>query len=112
MTNPPRLTTLRPRVSMASQRLTPRPKTVLPVYNSPEWKALIAAIIEQRGRCCEDPSCQSQNHGAGQRIYGDHVIELQDGGELLDPANIQLLCAPCHGRKTAAERDKRMSKRW
>jgi 5-methylcytosine-specific restriction protein A len=45
-------------------------------------------------------------------VYGDHIIELQDGGALLDPANVMLRCAPCHGRKTAAERDKRMAKRW
>jgi cytochrome c553 len=31
---------------------------------------------------------------------------------LLDAANIQLLCATCHGRKTAAERNKRMATRW
>jgi 5-methylcytosine-specific restriction protein A len=112
MTNPPRLTTLRPRVAMATQRLTPRPKTALPIYTSAEWRSLIANIIKVRGRRCEDPACQSPNHGAGQRIYGDHVVELQDGGQLLDPANIKLLCARCHGRKTAAERAKRMGVRW
>jgi 5-methylcytosine-specific restriction enzyme A len=112
VTKMPRLSTLRPRVAMASQRLTPRPKTAAPVYNSPEWRALIAAIIRERGRRCEDPACQSPNHGAGQKVYGDHVIELQDGGALLDPANVMLRCAPCHGRKTAIERSKRMSTRW
>jgi 5-methylcytosine-specific restriction protein A len=112
MTNTPRLTTLRPRVAMASQRLTPRPKTVLPVYTSPEWRALIASIIRVRGRRCEDPRCQSHNRAAGQRVYGDHIVELQDGGALLDPANVLLRCAPCHGKKTAAERNKRMATRW
>ena len=112
MTNTPRLTTLRPRVAMASQRLTPRPKTVLPVYSSPEWRALIAAIIRERGRRCEDPACQSPNHGAGGKVYGDHVVELQDGGALLDPSNVMLRCASCHSRKTAVERDKRMAKKW
>jgi 5-methylcytosine-specific restriction protein A len=97
---------------MASQRLTPRPKTVLPVYTSPEWRALIASIIRVRGRRCEDPRCQSHNRAAGQRVYGDHIVELQDGGALLDPANVLLRCAPCHGKKTAAERNKRMATRW
>jgi len=97
---------------MATQRLTPRPKTVLPVYNSPEWRSLIAGIIKHRGRRCEDPRCTTPNRAAGQRVYGDHIHELSDGGALLDPNNVMLRCAPCHGRKTAAERNKRMATRW
>jgi 5-methylcytosine-specific restriction enzyme A len=113
MTNKqPRLSTLRPRVAMASQRLTPRPKTAAPVYSSPEWRALIAAIIRERGRRCEDPRCQTPNRAAGQRVYGDHIHELSDGGALLDPANVLLRYAPCHGRKTNDEKNKRMAKRW
>jgi 5-methylcytosine-specific restriction protein A len=112
MTKAPRLTMLRPRVGTVANRLAPGPKVAAPAYQSREWKALIAAIIRERGRYCEDPRCTTPNRAAGQRVYGDHVIELQDGGALLDPSNIQLLCAPCHGRKTAAERDKRMSTRW
>jgi 5-methylcytosine-specific restriction endonuclease McrA len=112
MTKVPRLSTLRPRVAMASQRLTPRPKTAAPVYSSPEWRTLIAAIIRQRGRRCEDPRCTTPNRAAGQRVYGDHIHELSDGGALLDPFNVMLRCSPCHGRKTASERDKRMARRW
>ncbi len=108
----PRLTTLRPRVSMATQRLTPRPKTAAPVYSSPEWRTLIAAIIRQRGRRCEDPRCTTPKRAAGQRVYGDHIHELSDGGALLDPSNVMLRCAPCHGRKTAIERDKRLARQW
>ena len=112
MSKQPRLTVLRPRVEMASQRLQPRPKTAAPVYGSPEWRSLIANIIRIRGRRCEDPQCQSTNRAAGQRVYGDHILELQDGGALLDASNVMLRCAPCHGRKTAEERNKRMSKQW
>jgi 5-methylcytosine-specific restriction protein A len=112
MTKAPRLTTLRPRVAMASQRLTPRPKTAAPVYSSPEWRALIAGIIRERGRRCEDPHCQSANRAAGQKVYGDHIHELSDGGALLDPNNVLLRCAPCHGKKTVAERNKRIATRW
>jgi|SRR5450432_2835775 5-methylcytosine-specific restriction enzyme A len=106
MTKQPRLTTLRPRVAMASQRLTPRPKVAAPIYSSPEWRGLIAAIIKRRGRRCEKCGI------TGTKIYGDHRLELADGGAPLDEANIQLLCAACHGRKTVDERNKRMARRW
>jgi 5-methylcytosine-specific restriction endonuclease McrA len=44
-------------------------------------------------------------------VYGDHIIELQDGGERLDPRNIQLSCAKCHGIKTYRERQRRNANR-
>ena len=107
MSKQPRLTTLKPRVAMASQRLTPRPKTAAPVYTSPEWRALITSIIGQRGRCCEDPACKTPGR-TGVRVFGDHIKELQDGGALLDPRNVMLRCGSCHTTKTIAERTKRM----
>lgn len=32
----------------------------------------------------------------------DHITEIAAGGDPLDPTNVQLLCLPCHKRKTAA----------
>jgi hypothetical protein len=96
---------------MASQRLTPRPKTADPIYNTPAWRALIAGIIKQRGRRCEDPKCKTPGR-IGMRVYGDHIKELQDGGALLDPRNVLLRCASCHTTKTIAERKIRMETKW
>ena len=79
-------------------RLAPGPKRAASIYKSPEWRALLTAIIAQRGRRCED--CAR----TGCRIFGDHVIELSDGGSALDPRNIRLLCGSCHSTKTAAAR--------
>src|SRR3954454_14941129 len=104
---PPRLSLLGNRVGMASPRLAPRPKTADPVYRTPAWRALIAAIIEQRGRRCEDPKCKTPGR-TGMRCFGDHIIELQDGGKLLDPANVMLRCGSCHTIKSNVEREKRM----
>ena len=112
MTKAPRLRMLGNRVGTVANRMAPGPKVAAPAYQSREWKVLIAAIIRERGRRCEDPRCQTPDRGAGRRVYGDHVVELQDGGALLDPSNVMLRCAPCHGRKTASERDKRMATRW
>jgi 5-methylcytosine-specific restriction endonuclease McrA len=31
----------------------------------------------------------------------DHIVEIADGGKLLEPSNVQLLCVPCHRVKTS-----------
>jgi 5-methylcytosine-specific restriction protein A len=111
MTRTPRLTMLGSRVGKVSQRIQPRPKTADPVYHTPEWRALIGAIVEQRGRRCEDPQCKTPGR-TGMRVFGDHIRELQDGGALLDPRNVMLRCGSCHTLKTNAERAKRLAKQW
>ena len=75
-------------------------------YNSPEWRALIEAIVRQRGRSCQDPAHDRTKASTG-RVFGDHVIELRDGGRPLDRSNILLRCGSCHSRKTAAARANR-----
>jgi HNH endonuclease len=32
----------------------------------------------------------------------DHIVEIARGGDPLDPANVQLVCSPCHRRKTSS----------
>lgn len=81
-----------------THRVAPAPKVVTPFYRSPEWRALMASIIAERGRRCED--CGR----TGCRIFGDHVIELSDGGAALDRRNVRLRCGSCHTAKTAAAR--------
>jgi 5-methylcytosine-specific restriction enzyme A len=66
----------------------------------------MAHLTKVRGRRCQDPEHDPLSSTG--RIYGDHVVELRDGGEFLDPRNICLRCAACHTRKTmAARRDSR-----
>lgn len=81
-----------------------RDKRADPFYLSAEWKALMKAIIRTRGRVCEDQDHDAAKPREGVRLYGDHVIEIKDGGAKLDPHNVLLRCAACHGRKTAATR--------
>lgn len=86
------------RLAPRPARLAPRAKSTLPFYRKPEWKALVAKIVKARGRRCED--CGRE----GCLIYGDHVIELRDGGPELEEGNVILRCAACHGRKTEQAR--------
>jgi len=75
-------------------------------YRSTEWTTLIASVIEERGRHCQE--CGR----TGTRIFGDHIKELRDGGAPLDRRNIRLLCGSCHSKKTAAARAARMAVRY
>jgi hypothetical protein len=85
----------------------PAVKVTNPFYLSSEWRVLVAEVILERGARCEDPSCRFPNR-AGIRLFGDHIIELVDGGAPLDKANVMLRCGSCHTRKTNVERAKRM----
>lgn len=104
----PRLASLGSRTIVLDTRSAkPAPKTTNPFYLSPEWRALVAEIIRERGAKCEDPACRLPGR-VGIRVFGDHIVELADGGAPLDKKNVMLRCGSCHTRKTNAERAKRM----
>lgn len=104
-----RLKTFGPLVrSFESRLIKPQAKRADPFYLSPQWRSFIAAVIKERGRRCEDPNCQTPGV-TGIRIFGDHVVELSDGGAPFDRRNILLRCGSCHTRKTIAMRAKRMA---
>jgi 5-methylcytosine-specific restriction enzyme A len=106
------LRTIQPRVAIFDARkVKPPPKIVGPFYQSPEWRELLAEIIAERGKVCEDPRCPTPR-GPWSRIYGDHIHELRDGGAPLDRHNVLLRCATCHARKTSAERARRSARRF
>jgi 5-methylcytosine-specific restriction endonuclease McrA len=98
---PAKLTMLAPRFGTLDTRTArPAPKAAAPIYTSPEWRALMARLLRERGRRCENPACGR----TGTRIFGDHIRELQDGGAPFDERNVQLLCGSCHTAKTARAR--------
>jgi hypothetical protein len=86
------------------------PKRADPFYLAPEWRALVARLIRQRGRRCECCGATHDADGQPVRIIADHVVELKDGGAPFDPRNIRLMAAGCHNRKTAKARDERFAK--
>lgn len=78
-------------------------KITVPFYGTARWQEF------RRWYRKSHPLCEiCLKHG--QYVVGhlvDHIIELSDGGAELDPENCQTLCNTCHGKKTAAEREKR-----
>ncbi len=108
----PRLSTSPNRLATSAPRLRPESKQAQAFYLQPAWRELVAAIILERGRRCEASGCRKAwgPDGRAIRLIGDHIAELQDGGETLNPANIRLLCLPCHNTKTARERAYRQAR--
>ena len=52
------------------------------------------------------PVCQAQGYTvAGAEV--DHIVPLSQGGSLMDRANLQHLCVPCHEAKTRQQRPRR-----
>ena len=77
-------------------------------YNSAQWSKL-RKWYRQRNPVCV--WCMEENTvNAKDKIIIDHIIELQDGGERLDPNNLQTLCLKHHNQKTAWARNKRRKK--
>lgn len=105
MTRRAAIRTIAPRIGgLTRLNAPPAPKQADPFYSSPEWTALRARLIRERGPVCE--TCGNE----GARLVVDHVVELKDGGAALDPTNLRLCCWSCHGRKTSAERAKRTAR--
>jgi len=79
-------------------------KTVNLIYLTAEHRAWRAHVIARAGGRCESRGCGRKEV----RMFADHIRELKDGGNPLDPANGQCLCGSCHSRKTADARVRRM----
>lgn len=104
-----RIRTLSPLLRTIDTRtVRPAEKRAADFYLSSEWRKLMTSIIAERGRKCEAPGCGRRNT----RIFGDHIVELKDGGPPLDRRNVRLLCGSCHTKKTLATRATRMAERF
>lgn len=82
--------------------LRPPPKVASAHYRTAEHRAWSEAVIERDGGCvkCGVPKGVS-------RLFADHITEISDGGDPLDPRNGQTLCSRCHAIKTAQARGER-----
>ena len=104
----PKLRTLRPLVRpFHASAVKPQPKVKAAPYYDPAWRKLRDAHVARYGAVCADPQHDPGRPRTG-KVYVDHIVELQDGGELLDPGNLMCRCASCHTRKTIASRVERL----
>lgn len=94
-----RLKAMPARVGALPPRVAALPKTADRFYQSPEWRALVAARRKDR-----DYWAAKARAAPGERLILDHVVERRDGGADLDAANTQWLTFSEHQAKTAAAR--------
>lgn len=64
------------------------------VYSSKRWRVLRLRTLRRYPLCAECGALATEV---------DHVTPIEEGGQPWAPANLQSLCATCHGRKTAGE---------
>jgi 5-methylcytosine-specific restriction enzyme A len=110
----PKLRTLAPLVRTRDLRtIHPPPKLADPVYATPQFRAWRATILARAGGQCEavdDHGNRCTKAQPRHRMFADHIVELRDGGSLLDLANGQCLCGSHHEIKTVAIRRLRVDR--
>lgn len=80
----------------ATPRGTRTPGTPAPrIYGTKRWRILRLKVLRLH------PVCQACESELATDV--DHRTPIEDGGAPWTLANLQALCARCHGRKTAAE---------
>jgi nitrite reductase/ring-hydroxylating ferredoxin subunit len=102
-----RLAIVQPLIGMLDvRRVKAPPKTVLPVYQTAEYRIWREAVIARAGGRCEavDNGKRCWKAQPRNRMFADHKVEIRDGGALFDPANGECLCGAHHSAKTAAAR--------
>ncbi len=78
-------------------------KLVQKHYKSRFWRALRQAALERDHYMCQECKRNGIIREIKGKRYADHIVNRNQGGkDELD--NIQILCGPCHNRKTAKER--------
>jgi len=85
------------------------PKVMDEAYTTTQFRAWRSMVVARAGGRCEaiDHGHRCSKAMPEHRMYADHIIELRDGGSLLDVSNGQCLCASHHQIKTVAARTRR-----
>jgi 5-methylcytosine-specific restriction enzyme A len=106
------LRSLPPLVQHRNTRTTNLPaKRMDPAYATPAYRAWRMQVVARAGARCEAVDVHGLRCSRAwpeHRMYADHVVELKDGGLLLDLTNGQCLCSSHHRSKTNAALDRRL----
>lgn len=77
------------------------------IYSTYRWKKL------RKQKVTLNPICEHcEEHGIAKSVEEvDHIIEIEDGGEIWDINNLQSLCKQCHINKTNKSKANRKKKK-
>jgi 5-methylcytosine-specific restriction enzyme A len=89
----------RQRQQTAARRADPIRRERMDFYSSSAWRRCRASYLGTNPLCT---ACKGEGRLTPATVV-DHVVEIKQGGDRFDPANLQGLCASCHARKTAAD---------
>jgi len=73
-------------------------------YNSRAWRRLRKYHIQQYPVC---KWCKEEGKLTIEKLIVDHIIEINDGGDMLNQDNLQTLCLSHHNQKTIWNKRKR-----
>ena len=74
-------------------------------YNSTAWRNLRASHIKDNPLCVQCKSEDIITDATGRNGVVDHIKPINQGGEPLDPDNLQTLCNRHHNIKSAKEKN-------
>lgn len=107
-----RLQTIKPRLAAVNANLVRVLATKAGVserVRGSAWMARKAAVQERDNSTCAACGLVRADHDV------DHIIPLEQGGDPMALANLQLLCSGtdrCHAKKTARESGMRANRGW
>ena len=106
----PKLRSLAPLVRTTNTSTVPLPPKVKDVvYTTPQYRVWRATVVGRAGYRCEavDHGHRCSRAQPEHRMYADHIVEINDGGSVLDVNNGQCLCYSHHTIKTNEVKKKR-----
>lgn len=71
-----------------------------PIYQTKQWKADRKAHLDANPLCVK---CQEEGI-AREATVSDHIVPVEQGGDMWDWKNRQALCASHHNRKSSKEK--------
>jgi len=72
------------------------------IYNSTQWRRTRQIVLHQQPLCVK---CREKNIYTTANTI-DHIVPINQGGQIYSLNNLQALCSSCHNSKSSNDRGK------